>query len=356
MNQSTCFAIYASILLLAISTDSDATAQRTFVSVSGTSNASCSLVAPCRSFAQAIAATSAGGEIIVLDSGGYGAVTITKSVSIIAPPGIYAGLSVFSGDGITINAPTATVVLRGLSVNGQGGSIGIHLQSAARVRIENCIVSNMNSHGIYHVAPNGELIVVDTMVRDNQGTGIAVVADMGSAVLDRVRVEHSAFNGFYVVATPGSAGVLATVVDSVLTHNGVNGIWADTVSGSTTTIVVERSVISYNGDNGFKGTAAVGSQVATLDGTVANDNGGHGIWSSGGQSISTWSRNVVNRNSGVGLFTDGGAVARASGNAGTGNISPEMGCASGSLLLSMHNNAASDYVTAGGCYATISGI
>ena len=57
-----------------------------------------------------------------MDSAGYGAVTITQSVSIIAPAGIYAGISVFGGDGVTVNAPGAIVVLRGLSINGQGGN------------------------------------------------------------------------------------------------------------------------------------------------------------------------------------------------------------------------------------------
>src|SRR5262245_18595184 len=87
---------------------------------------SCPITKPCRGFSEAIGVTNPKGEVLVLDSAGYGPVTITKSVSIIAPPGIYAGVTAFSGDGITINAPGGTVVLRGLSVNGQGGLIGIH--------------------------------------------------------------------------------------------------------------------------------------------------------------------------------------------------------------------------------------
>jgi hypothetical protein len=64
--------------------------------------------------------TAANGEIVVLDSGGYGRVTIDKSVSIVAPPGIYAGISVFAGqDGVTIFTPGITVVLRGLTINGR---------------------------------------------------------------------------------------------------------------------------------------------------------------------------------------------------------------------------------------------
>jgi len=111
MRSINCLLLAASLAsLFATPPSAAATAQRTFVAASGTNNPACSLVAPCRDFAAAITATSAGGEIIVLESGGYGPVTIGKTVSIIASPGIYAGISVFSGSGITINAPSAIVV------------------------------------------------------------------------------------------------------------------------------------------------------------------------------------------------------------------------------------------------------
>jgi hypothetical protein len=84
-----------------------ATAQRTFVSGQGVDNPSCSIVSPCRGFAAAVAATASGGEVIVVDSAGYGQVTITQSVSIIAPAGIYSGVSVMSGIGIEVKAPAS---------------------------------------------------------------------------------------------------------------------------------------------------------------------------------------------------------------------------------------------------------
>jgi hypothetical protein len=83
------------------------TAQRTFVASYGLDTNPCSLVAPCRSFGEAIKHTSSGGEVIVLDTAGYGSVVITKPVSIIAPPGIYAGLSVAAGTGIVVNPVVA---------------------------------------------------------------------------------------------------------------------------------------------------------------------------------------------------------------------------------------------------------
>src|SRR4029450_1625619 len=105
-----------------LSTVAAGTTQRTFVAHDGVDNPACSLAAPCRGFTAALAATSANGDVIVLDSAGYGTVTIAKAVSIIAPAGIYAGISVSSGNGVTVNAGASDkVVLRGLTINGQGG-------------------------------------------------------------------------------------------------------------------------------------------------------------------------------------------------------------------------------------------
>src|SRR5499427_5490677 len=86
-----------------------AQANRTFVSGTGSDGNPCSLSAPCRSFQGALAQTNAGGEIAVLDTAGYGAVTITKAISIVNEEGVEAGISVTSGVGITINAGATDV-------------------------------------------------------------------------------------------------------------------------------------------------------------------------------------------------------------------------------------------------------
>jgi len=183
-------------------------------------------------------------------------VTVTKSVSTIAPPGIYGGISVLSGDGITVNAPSspgAIVVLRGLSITGQGSDRGITLMAAARLRVENCVVSAMHVAGISHTAANAELIVLDTIVRDNLGSGVYLAAAVGSLVLGHVRSEHNGGNGVPLKPSPGSLGACATITDSVFAHNEGDGIGADSVSGATITPVVECSVISNNRQNGFRG-------------------------------------------------------------------------------------------------------
>ena len=125
----------ASLLLLCVLPAQ--AAQRTFVSTAGSdanTASSCASTTPCRGFGAALTVTDAGGEIIALSSGGYGPVTITKSVSLISPEGVYAGISVFSGAGITIATAGVNVILRGLSVNSMGSSTrGVHMTDGAKL-------------------------------------------------------------------------------------------------------------------------------------------------------------------------------------------------------------------------------
>lgn len=269
---------FAFAALLAVSIDAGAAAQRTFVASGGVDTNPCSINLPCRSFGTAIGQTLAGGEVIVQDSAGYGIVTITKSVSIIAPAGVYAGVSVFSGQtGVTVNGAGLIVVLRGLSINGVGGGdTGIHVLQSARVRIESCIVAGLAAAGIVHDAIGAELIVLDTIVRDNGGAGIGINGD-AKAVLDHLRVEHNAGDGLYVGASASVAR--ADIRNSVFSYNGFSGVAAFIPPGTATTeVVIEDSVVSQNGVDGiFAGGIASGFLVVTLRRNSIAGNGASGI-------------------------------------------------------------------------------
>src|SRR5262245_40834709 len=106
---------------------------QTYISASGNDGGSCQRNAPCRTLARAVAVIAGGdGEVIVLDSGDYGAVKIESSITIHAPEGVHAGVSVTTsnGDGVTINAgANDIVVLRGLTLNGEMGKDGIKFNS-----------------------------------------------------------------------------------------------------------------------------------------------------------------------------------------------------------------------------------
>ena len=173
-----------------------AAAPRTFVASNGSDTWPCTRTQPCRSFATAIGKTSANGEVLVLDSAGYGPFTVAQSISVIAPSGVYAGITVTSGTGITINGSGIVVTLRGLSINGQGGQWGIRFTQGARLTVESCEISSMATHGIVVEAVDGRAVIQDTVLRDNHE---AVLAYSTAGTLRVSIVDSKILNNTYGV-------------------------------------------------------------------------------------------------------------------------------------------------------------
>src|SRR5438309_10631275 len=100
-------------------------ASRTWVSGVGDDANPCSRTAPCKTFAGAISKTAPGGEIDALDPGGFGAVTITKAITIDGGGGQVASVLVSGTNGIVVqaNAQTDVVILRNLRINGIGSGL-----------------------------------------------------------------------------------------------------------------------------------------------------------------------------------------------------------------------------------------
>lgn len=278
-------------------------AQRTFVASFGNDVNSaqfCPFSAPCRTFSVAVSQTDPLGEVIVLDSAGYGAVTIAKSVSIIAAPGIYAGISVFINEGININLAGIRVVLRGLTVNGQGGDYGIRLMNADELHIENCVVSNVNLSGIVIGGSGARVYIKDTVVRDNSGDGIEIA---GGAFVsaDHVRIEDNGFSG---VDVNGPAQV--SVANSVISGNGQEGV---SLSGTgNVKASIGHSQLFANGDAGL---SVIANQIGqTIDVTAANNaltDGDFGMFllSTNGAINADLASNTVSRNGSDGIRADG---------------------------------------------------
>src|SRR6266481_10190915 len=133
---------YASLLIAVISSAAQAQATRTWVSGVGDDANPCSRTAPCKTFAGAISKTAAGGEISVLDPGGFGALTITKSITIDGGEGQVASVLVSGTNGIVVAAGASdVVVLRNLRIQGlggpNGGLNGIRFISGAALFVEN---------------------------------------------------------------------------------------------------------------------------------------------------------------------------------------------------------------------------
>ena len=287
--------------------------QRAFVSGNG-DNANalltppCAVKTPCKTFAGALPAVAVNGEIVALDSAPYGSVTLTQSISITVPTGIYGGISVFAGSGITIAAPNINVVLRGLTINGQGGSFGINVDTpsnSATVSIENCVISNLLT-GVLVNATGARVRIVGTVIRNNSVgaflTGGAIVDIFGSKILE------NSSNG--VIAST-SANTLTqtnvTVSDTLVSGNSNStGISASSIFIGSFNISVIRSTIAGNG-TGIESVSANGgfTSVTVSESLVAEN--GTGLFQGGANStLISLGNNTVARNS----------------NPTTGNITP----------------------------------
>lgn len=232
-------------------------AQRTFVAPTGIDTPTCSIAAPCRTFTGALAATDPGGEIVVLESGGYGRVSIDKSVAIIAPPGVYAGITVFPGtNGIDILTADIKVSLRGLTINGQGGDIGINYNvNLGELNIENCVVANMAKQGIQVAGPT-RATITDTVTRGNGGFG-ATIGGFGYYVLDNVRAEGNVGGGLQFAGYGES-----TVSRSLIANNVGGGIEVrEGFPIGDATLAISDTTITQNA--GFGGVRALANFTGT---------------------------------------------------------------------------------------------
>ncbi len=295
-------------------------AQRTFVASNGNDLNACSITFPCRSFGRAITQTDVSGEIVALDSAGYGPVTVNKTVSIIAPPGIYAGISVFSGaDGIVVNGPGIRVKLEGLSINGQGGARGINNLNSSLLSVVRCSVSNMALSGITSAVAGSVVEITDTTAAKNGGQGLATFGAGTTITVVRSQFNNNANGGILI-----GNGAIASIADSVANANGTTGIQVSASAGSTTRASVSRSVVSGNSLDGATADGVAAGGTATLDiaqSTVQHNAGlGVGATSGGGTSSVFAAANVVSDNGLAGIVADGpNTVAVATGNTVTRN-------------------------------------
>jgi hypothetical protein len=171
-----CQAVVFTLALLLTAVRPAEAAVRTWVSTSGSDANDCSRSMPCRNFGAAVTAVDAGGEVVVLDSGGYGPVTINKPVSIICPSGLFAAIAPTSGDAIVINV-TGTVILRGLTLNSFGAIRGVNFQAGAALHAHDLLVRNFGVSGIHFVSPSVLVVKNSTFI----GNGAGVMMDASSA-------------------------------------------------------------------------------------------------------------------------------------------------------------------------------
>jgi hypothetical protein len=277
----------------------NAQATRTWVSGVGDDVNPCSRTAPCKTFAGAISKTAAGGEIDALDPGGFGAVTVTKSILIDGTTGAGFGSILASGvNGVNVNdsasgSPNTIVVrLRNLSINGAGTTLGINgvnFTSGATVHVENCTIRNFSGAGVLLNSATASRLIVENTTITETANGIQVSGTPAfnhALSVDGVNITRTT----NAINIPGRCS--GAVSNSVLTLNTGAGVIISTAAGGTSTIDTENCQINFNAvgvQPNAQGVIRLSNDHMTGNGNCLNFNGG---------TIATYNNNRIFGNAG----------------------------------------------------------
>ena len=230
-------------------------ATRTWVSGVGDDVNTCSRTAPCKTLAGAISKTATGGEINILDPGGFGAVTITKSITIDGG-GVIGSILSSATNGFIVNAPNGLVTIRNFSINGAGTTLGINgirVIAVKKLLVENCMLSNFSANGIDFNSTTAADIMINNTTINNAIGGISIVGPSSSAgsagftVIDGCHIQSIQNNGINI----GSG--TATVSNSVISGCGVG-----VVSKTGATAHLSGNIITNNA-TAFQGPGQITS-------------------------------------------------------------------------------------------------
>lgn len=296
MNRKTLIFVFIAILMLCIASMAQAQATRTWVSGVGDDANPCSRTAPCKTFAGAISKTATGGEISVLDPGGFGAVTITKSITINGE-GTLAGILAAGTVGVIINSPTtSTVTLRNISIHGAGtGTDGIRILNGKTINIENCSIQGFINQGI-DITPN---VLVAQQVN-----------------ISNTQIRHVTQQGIQILPTAG-ATVKLSVSDSLIANTGFAGV---DVAGASNSASIVRTTLA-NSNPGAQVQQA--SSTLFLDSCLVTNNV-IGVTASGPTRLNN--NSIVNNGTGISGagpttgFTSNMIVGNTAGNAVTSSV------------------------------------
>jgi hypothetical protein len=281
-------------LVVGFSTMAHAQATRTWVSGVGDDANPCSRTAPCKTFAGAISKTATCGEISVLDPGGFGAVTITKAITINGT-GTLAGILASLTNGVIVNPPAGdTVILRDISINGAcNGFNGIRFIGGKTLMVDHCWIYGFAQNGIDVVkGTDASLKIIDSVIENCTLDGITISTTAGQvrSTIDRTRIMNCA-NGLHA---RNSSRVIAR--NSVFSHNSVNGVFAD-ATAAFATIRVWESIISNNVGNGVRaGNAGGGGSGMEISLNQINHNTGNGVLVGTGGAVDTFMNNSIKGN------------------------------------------------------------
>jgi hypothetical protein len=309
-------AAVAAAATFAMASPASAQATRTWVSGVGDDVNPCSRTAPCKTFAGAISKTAAGGEINCLDPGGFGAVTITKAMTIACP--YTEGGALAGGNGIVVNAGAADVVfLRGLDIFGVNPPTnGVRFIAGAALHIQDSVIRRfnaVNSQGIsFQPSGSSELYLTNVTIAENgngaTGGGILIqptgAAGSARVVMRNVRVDNNANKGLAVNTTGATgAGSVSVVADECSFSGNDNGVQVLTPSGTLQTgVMITNCVVANNAGIGLHTT---GSTALMRVGFTTITGNGTGVSAVNGSTMSSYGNNRNIGNPTVGAANNG---------------------------------------------------
>jgi len=282
------------LMFLLVTMSASAQATRTWVSGVGDDVNPCSRTAPCKTFAGAISKTASGGEIDVLDPGGFGTVTVTKPMTFDGT-GTFASSLASATTAFLINSSVAntTVVIRGISINGAGTTLGVkgvrvltNAGATVNVHVEDCVIFNFSTAGIsVETSATSNTFVRNTAIRSCVD-GIAIQATAGTASL---HVENSKIDGNSGNGINLNANCKASFAGSSMNHNVV-GLLAST---SSVEADVDRCDIDGNQYGVYAGNG--GGPTVRLTHCMITANTIQGVFLNGG-TVRGFTSNLIEGN------------------------------------------------------------
>jgi hypothetical protein len=267
--------------------------QRSFVASYGddaNTATNCGFANPCRGFTAAQSVTNSNGEIVALDSAGFGAIVIVKSISILSAPGAYAGISVGGGTAVSIATAGVKVRLSGLKLNATAAGGGVSMTNGSSLTIDNCAFTGFGT--AINVSSAAQVRIADSLITNN------------------------------VIGAVFAGGANVAIVNTRFLGNSNLGVWVAGTSATTTSVTVTDSVSSQSAGPGFIAeSTASGASVFLAISNSSADNNNYGVISStttaGAAATVLLGSSKVSRNTTAGLVqsaTGGTAVFRSAGN------------------------------------------
>ena len=255
-------------VFLAVASPALALSNRVFVSSAGIDVGTCTISSPCRSFSYAMTQVAATGEVIAIDTAGYGTFTINQAVSVIAAPGVAAFIAVTSGTGISVHATSGAVILRGLVLSGSGATIGIDFSFATSLGVERCAVNGFSTAGIVTVRANTaaqpRLRIEECTIRNNNDGILTETDGVSSSTIAPVTISNSTVsdNGYGFLAADNTR---ASVTDTTFSGNAVGVASRSSADFSVAEVTLERCTITQNT---FAGIQAGGLGATRIRGYI----------------------------------------------------------------------------------------